>query len=66
MQWKAASSRLQEVRDRELRALNTIRQDPSFDGWKDENPERNGLVIFQRWMMRFAILQQVHRDAKPK
>ncbi len=33
---------------------------------REENPERNGLVIFQRWMMRLAILQQAKQDAELK
>jgi hypothetical protein len=66
MQWKAASPRLQEIRDQELRALNAMPRNEGSIRVKEENPDRNGLVIFQRWMMRFAILQQAKRDAEPK
>jgi hypothetical protein len=66
MQWKAAAPRLQEIRDAELRSLNTMSQQQSSAVVREENPERNGLVIFQRWMMRLAILQQAKQDAELK
>jgi len=53
MQWKSAGRRLQEVRDRELRELDqsTMLRESA------ESPEENGLVTFQRWMMRLALLK---------
>lgn len=54
MQWKAAGPRLQEIRDRELRELL-----PELESPKETIPERNGLVQFQRWMMRKAILDSL-------
>jgi hypothetical protein len=51
MQWKAAAPALQRVRDDELRAL-----DQTMQVRPPEDPYRNALVDFQRWMMRKAIL----------
>jgi hypothetical protein len=51
MQWKSAAVALQQVRDLELKAFDS---DGIVSG--PEDPLRNGLVIFQRWMMRKAIL----------
>jgi hypothetical protein len=51
MQWKAAAPRLQAVRDQELRDLQSPSTRPNTG-----KPEQNGLVIFQRWMMRKALL----------
>ena len=57
MQWKAAAPRLQAVRDRELRQLQPVSAKPSL-----RNAEKNGMVIFQRWMMRKALLDAAARD----
>ena len=51
MQWKSASARLQAVRDQELRELDSNRSKNS-----SSVPLENGLVVFQRWMMRLALL----------
>jgi hypothetical protein len=53
MQWKAATPRLQAVRDEELRRMGG---DVPASGRREQHPEKNGLVIFQRWMMRKALL----------
>lgn len=57
LQWKAAAAALQRVRDNELQALDhaeRIRQ--------SDDPYRNGLVEFQRWMMHKAILDAYAND----
>jgi hypothetical protein len=62
-QWKAAGPRLQAVRDAELRQLS---HEPSVDPPMesvprayDLYPERNGLVIMQRWFQRKMILDRL-------
>jgi hypothetical protein len=55
MQWKSAAPRLQAVRDEELRSLESTTRTSQNN--LTQNPEMNGLVIFQKWMMRRAILQ---------
>lgn len=56
MQWKAATPRLQEIRDRELRQLDDqLATKPTLP--RPESPEQNGLVQFQRWMMRLALAE---------
>jgi hypothetical protein len=56
-QWKSAAPRLQAIRDEELRRMGD--QSPrSISGHVlyDRYPERNGLVIMQRWFMRRQLL----------
>ncbi len=56
-QWKQAGPALQAVRDQELRQLGGA---PSgfAAGHRvfDRHPERHGMVIMQRWLMRQALL----------
>jgi hypothetical protein len=67
-QWKAAAPRLQAVRDAELRQLSaesTSESEASGPWVYDRYPERNGLVIMQRWFQRKMILDSAcsdHRD----
>lgn len=51
LQWKAAAPELKRIRDEELRQL-----DPYTGFAAEKNPYENGLVIWQRWMMRLALL----------
>ena len=51
MQWKAAGPELKRIRDEELRQLDAHACFPMM-----QNPYDNGLVIWQRWMMRLALL----------
>lgn len=55
MQWKSAGPRLQAIRDEELRKLDAVGAQ-SIEKRNAENPHLNGLVIFQKWMMRQALL----------
>ena len=59
-QWKAAAPRLQAIRDQELRQLSAGSQSTqsgdSIPLAYDRYPERNGLVIMQRWFQRQMIL----------
>jgi len=62
-QWKRAAPALQAIRDQELRQLGGS---PSgiAAGHRvyDRTPERHGMVIMQRWLMRQA-LQNSRTDA---
>ncbi|MBX3423868.1 MAG: hypothetical protein KF752_20110 [Pirellulaceae bacterium] len=51
MQWKAAAPELKRIRDQELRNLDSHTGFPA-----QQSPYENGLVIWQRWMMRLALL----------
>jgi hypothetical protein len=69
-QWKAATPRLQAVRDEELRQLSqeleasAVRESAPIA--YDLYPERNGLVIMQRWFQRKMILdRQAPTSAEP-
>lgn len=59
-QWKSAAPRLQAIRDEELRQLSATPQIPqageSIPIVYDPYPERNGLVIMQRWFQRKMML----------
>ena len=66
-QWKSAAPKLQAIRDAELRAKSRKGVE-SVDGHVifERNPERNGLVIMQQWLMLRAAKEQVagkRRDA---
>jgi hypothetical protein len=70
-QWKQAAPRLQAIRDEELRRLNG--QQDSVErrtGAKttifDRYPEKNGMVIMQRWFMRRQLLQQSGSNREPQ
>lgn len=58
MQWKAAGPALQKIRDEELKKLDEKR----LLELADEDPWQNGLVLFQRWMIRKAILDAYGRE----
>jgi len=69
-QWKEAGTRLQAIRDEELR-----RKNPGVGSKArpvaglilfDKYPERHGLVVFQRWMMRQALLTMHHTTGETR
>lgn len=64
-QWKRAAPALQAIRDQELRQLGG---QPSgiAAGHRvyERYPERHGMVIMQRWLMRQAL--QRWRASQPK
>ncbi len=66
MQWKAAGPALQKIRDEELKRLDEKRLlglgGEESDKAIDEDPWQNGLVLFQRWMIRKAILDAYATD----
>jgi hypothetical protein len=63
-QWKEAGPRLQAIRDEELRRKHRDGRSkaPRVAGHilYDRYPERHGLVVFQKWMMRHAMLTMRH------
>jgi hypothetical protein len=70
-QWKAAAPRLQAIRDEELRQLAQEPQAPvlmeSTPRAYDLYPERNGLVIMQRWFQRKMLLDRpASTSAEPR
>lgn len=62
-QWKQAAPRLQAIRDEELRQRDGRRRGRDSESSQvpvvfDRYPERNGLVVMQRWWMRRELLRQ--------
>ena len=57
-QWKAAAPRLQAIRDEELRRLGSpTKRRVGGVVIFDRYPERNGMVIMQRWFLRRHLLE---------
>ncbi|TWT96257.1 hypothetical protein [Neorhodopirellula pilleata] len=69
-QWKQAAPRLQAIRDEELRRLDGKRAARSQVSRAESiiferYPERNGMVIMQRWFMRRQLLSRTKPQQSP-
>ena len=66
-QWKEAAPRLQAIRDEELRRQSdsTAQTAPVTNSIPlifDRYPERHGMVVMQRWLMRRHLLETMRRS----
>jgi len=66
-QWKQAGSRLQAIRDEELRRLNT-KAGKVIEGVRiyEKYPHEHGMVVMQRWLMRKELMVRLSKMDEAK